>query len=349
MQEIIAAIEAWHSHNEALALATVVRVYGSAPRSAGAKLLVSSRGAMVGSVSGGCVEAAVVATALRAIKTGQHTLSTFGISDEQAWEAGLACGGTIDIMVEPLSSAAATLLTTTVRAAIAEEREWALALVIDGPLAGTRWLIDLAHNTLPAAVPPDLARHVLEDARILLTTEHSTIGTYAVNAEAVTVFIETHLPAPHLVVVGGVHIATVLCACAKQLGFHVTIVDPRTAFASRERFPQADAVLHEWPDAAFTHLRLDRGTYIAVLTHDPKLDDPAIIQALQHPVRYIGVLGSRKTQEERRQRLQAQGLTATDLARLHAPIGLPLGANTPAEIAISILAEIVAVKHNQRV
>jgi xanthine dehydrogenase accessory factor len=344
MREIIEAIEVWQQRGEPLALATVVHVAGSAPRGPGAALLVAQSGAMVGSVSGGCVEAAVVDECLRALKTGRISRRTFGISDELAWEVGLACGGSIEILIEPLTPATIAFLRRTVRPLLDQEREWALAIVLDGPQAGVRWLIDAA-EVEAGPLPPTLARQIESDSSVLLESGRSDIRTYALTDPATAVFIATHRPAPHLVIVGGVHIATVLCACAKQLGFVVTIVDPRSAFATSERFPLADALIHAWPDDALPALRLDRTTFVAVLTHDPKLDDPAIVAALKYPVRYIGVLGSRATQARRRERLHAQGLSDADLGRLHGPIGLPLGGKTPGEIAISILAEIITVQH----
>ncbi len=343
MREIIEAIEVWGRRGEAVALATVVQVSGAAPRGPGAMLAVSQSGAMVGSVSGGCVEAAVVAECLRALKTGQVSRSAFGFSDEQAWEVGLACGGRIDIVIEPLTVATATLLREVVRPLLDQEREWALAVVLDGPQAGARWLIAAAAS-IPAPLAA-LASQVAADSQALLAAGRSEIRSYPQADGATAVFIATYRPAPHLVIVGGVHIATALCVCAKQLGWTVTIVDPRSAFATSARFPLADALIHAWPDEALPTLRLDRSTFVAVLTHDPKLDDPALLTALQYPVGYIGVLGSRATQERRRARLREQGVSEADLARLHGPIGLPLGGKAPGEIAISILAEMIAVQH----
>ncbi|MBA3471171.1 MAG: XdhC family protein [Herpetosiphonaceae bacterium] len=344
MREIIEAIDVWRQRGEQIALATVVQVAGAAPRGPGAMLVVAQSGAMVGSVSGGCVEAAVVAACLRALKTGQISRSTFGFSDEQAWEVGLACGGSIDILIEPLTAPTSTLLRETVGPLLDQEREWSLAVVLDGPQAGTRWLISPAESA-PPPLPTFLADQVLADSRTLLEHGHSEVRSYPLDKGDTTVFIHTQLPAPHLVIVGGVHIATALCVCAKQLGWRVTIVDPRSAFATSERFPLADARIHAWPDEALPTLRLDRRTFVAVLTHDPKLDDPALLVALKHPVGYIGVLGSRATQARRRDRLRDQGVSDEDLARLHGPIGLPLGGKAPAEIAISILAEMIKVQH----
>lgn len=346
MREIINTLEAWHSRGEALAMATVVRAYGSAPRGPGARLLVGGTGAMAGSVSGGCVEGAVVEAALEALESGQPRLLDFGISDDQAWDVGLACGGTIAVLVEPLDAAAVAFWLERVRPALEAERPWALALALDGPAAGARWLIDPAapeDQPAPAELPPA----ILADALALLDSGASEVRSYELAGGASGVFIEVHPPAPHLVIVGAVHIASALCAGARELGWMVSIVDPRGMFATRERFPGADALLAEWPDEALPRLRLDRSTFVAVLTHDPKLDDPAILAALQRPVRYIGVLGSRKTQAKLRDRLRAHGVGEEDLARLRGPIGLPLGASTPAEIAVSILAEMIAVRHGR--
>ncbi|HYF61835.1 MAG TPA: XdhC family protein, partial [Herpetosiphonaceae bacterium] len=319
MREILHTLEAWHGRGEALAMATVVRAYGSAPRGPGARLLVGASGAMAGSVSGGCVEGAVVAAALEAIEGGQPRLLDFGISDDQAWDVGLACGGIIAVLVEPLDAASVAFWLDSVRPALEAERPWALAVALDGPSAGARWLIDPAADSATAG----LDEAVRADALALLDADVSEVRSYELAGAPASVFIEVHPPAPHLVIVGAVHIASALCAGARELGWTVSIVDPRGMFATRERFPGADALLAEWPDDALPRLRLDRSTYVAVLTHDPKLDDPAILTALKHPVRYIGVLGSRKTQAKLRDRLREHGVSEDDLARLRGPIGLP--------------------------
>lgn len=236
----------------------------------------------------------------------------------------------------------------TLHSAIQAERAVALATVVAGPGVGAKLLIDPDGQQLGSLGDATLDEQVRRDALLLLDQERNEARDYPVDAEQATVLIETYPPPPHLVIVGAVHTAIPLTTAAKLLGFRVTVVDPRTAFATRERLPDADELVTEWPDDALPHLRLDRSTYVAVLTHDPKFDDPAVRIALAHPVRYIGALGSKRTQERRRATLLEAGVPEQELGRIFGPIGLPIGGRTPAELAISILAEIIAVRNGRR-
>ncbi len=240
------------------------------------------------------------------------------------------------------------LIFDALRAAIDAERPVALATIVEGPGSGAKLLIDPAGRRLGSLGDPALDEQVREDALGLLDEERNEAREYRTGDTLVTVLVETFPPPPHLIVVGAVHTAIPLTTGAKLLGFRVTIVDPRTTFATPERFPDADDLIVEWPDDALPRLRLDRSTYIAVLTHDPKFDDPSVRIALAHPVRYVGALGSQRTQERRRATLREAGVPEEDLQRIRGPIGLPIGARTPGELAISILAEIVAVRRGRR-
>lgn len=239
------------------------------------------------------------------------------------------------------------MLFDVLRESITAERPVALATIVAGAGQGAKLLIR-PDDTLGSFGSADLDERARSDALKLLDAEKSETRSYEHAGGAVTVLIESYPPPPHLIIVGAVHTAIPLSTCAKQLGFRVTVVDPRAAFATPERFPDADELVIEWPDEALPGLRLDRSTYIAVLTHDPKLDDPAVQIALQHPVRYIGAIGSPKTQVARKQHLRESGVSDEALARIHGPIGLPLGSKTPAEIAISILAEMIAVRRGKK-
>jgi len=233
------------------------------------------------------------------------------------------------------------------RQAITDERPVALATVLQGANTCAKLLIEAAgpvHGSLGDATLDD---NVRDDALALLDAETSTTRTYITTHGEQDVLIEVYPSPPHLVIVGAVHTAIPLTTCAKELGFRVTIVDPRSAFATPERFGHADDLVVAWPDEALPTLRLDRSTYVAVLTHDPKLDNPAVRVALQYRVRYVGALGSPKTQEKRKQALRDEGVSERDLQRIHGPIGLSINAKTPAEIAIAILAEIVAVRRKK--
>jgi xanthine dehydrogenase accessory factor len=239
------------------------------------------------------------------------------------------------------------MIFDTLRQAIAQERPIALATVIAGGSLGAKLLIEPDGQPLGSLGEGALDAQVQADALQLLDAETSQTRAYSSAAGDISVLIEVYPPPPHLVIVGAVHTAIPLTTCAKQLGFRVSVIDPRATFATNERFPDADELIVEWPDEAMPRLRLDRSTYIAVLTHDPKLDDPAVRIALSYPVRYVGAIGSPKTQAKRKQALQESGVSPEALARIHGPIGLPLGSKAPAEIAISILAEMIAVRRGR--
>ena len=233
------------------------------------------------------------------------------------------------------------------RRAISEEHPVALATVIEGPGMGSKLLVDAGETRLGTLGDAELDVAVRTDALELLDQERNESRSYQARGTPVEVLIETYPAPPHLIIVGAVHAAIPLASTAKLVGFRVTVVDPRTAFATADRFPHVDALIVEWPDEALPKLRLDRSTYVAVLTHDPKFDDPAVRLALQHPVRYVGALGSQKTQARRRAMLLEAGVDEKELNRIHGPIGLPIGARTPAELALSIMAQIVAVRRGK--
>ena len=307
----------WHRAGRGAALATVVETWGSAPRQAGSQLAVSGDGEMTGSVSGGCVEGAVVAEALAALADRKPRILTFGVSDETAFAAGLACGGTIRVLVEPVGEGAEALpeaLLADLVAARAANRASALVLRPEG---WARAL--LAPGTDPAA-----------DAR--LKSDRSGL-------EDDGRFIAVYNPPLRLIIVGAVHIAQPLLTIARACGYAPVLIDPRSAFGSAARFP-GEMILEDWPDEAMTALAPDARTAIVTLTHDPKLDDPALRMALGSPAFYIGALGSKKTHAKRLERLTAAGFAPDQIARIHAPVGLDIGARTPAEIAVSIIAEI---------
>jgi len=239
------------------------------------------------------------------------------------------------------------MIFEALRQAIAAEQPAILATVVAGPGLGAKLYSETDGQTLGSLGDASIDAQVLADGRALLDAETSTTRTYSTESGAITVLIEVYPALPHLIIVGAVHTAIPLTTCAKQLGFRVTIVDPRAAFATPERFPDADRLIVEWPDEALPQLRLDRSTYVAVLTHDPKLDDPAVRIALAYPVRYVGAIGSTKTQAKRKATLLEAGMSEEALARIYGPIGLPLGSKTPAEIAISILGEMIAVRRGQ--
>ncbi len=342
MRDVIDAIILWQARGERVAVATVVRTLGSSPRGLAAKMVVSDRGNIAGSVSGGCIEGAVYDACQHAISTQTAALLHFGVADEQAWEVGLACGGTIDVYVAPLpiidrshGSDIASMLIQRV----ATQQPVAVATIIAGVGLGQQLLIGSSDEVGPSDMPPGLVSdRIRADATAMLS--EGSHGTRLYDDREV--FVEAYPPPPTIIMIGAVHISLELTSYAKQLGFRTVVVDARAAFATAERFGHADELIHAWPDEALTG-RLHQHVAVVVLTHDPKLDDPALMVALPSNARYVGALGSRKTHAERLERLQNAGLTADQVGRIHAPIGLNIGGRTPAEIALSIMAQIIAV------
>lgn len=337
MLDLYKSVNQWIADRQRVALATVAATWGSAPRQAGSKMAISENMAMVGSVSGGCVEGAVVEEALASLKTGKPKLLRYGVSDDQAWEVGLACGGAISVFVEPLPLEWWKVLET----AATNNTALATATLLDGPLAGGRVAVDGAGEVVFAT--PELPGELADTLAAAARRPASGVETAAGHS----VMVDLQERRPHLILIGGVHVAIALQKIARALGMRVSLVDPRQAFANAERFPDVDNILNDYPQRALPALGLDRDTYLAVLTHDPKIDDPALLAALESDAPYIGVLSSRRTHQKRVERLKAAGVSDEALARLRTPIGLGIGAQTPEEIALAILAEIVAVRRGK--
>jgi xanthine dehydrogenase accessory factor len=310
----------WHRQDRGAALATVVETWGSAPRPAGSQLAVSGAGEIMGSVSGGCVEGAVVAEAVEAIADGRPRLLTFGVSDETAFAVGLACGGTIRVLVEPVGPGGDRLPEALLADLVAARAAHRPMAYVTHPETHARRLTAGPGDVLEAAV---LAR---------LRSDRSGV-------EPDGHFIAVHNPPLRMIVVGAVHIAQGLVAMARLCGYAPVLIDPRAAFGSAERFP-GETIREDWPDEAMADLAPDARTAVVTLTHDPKLDDPALRAALASPAFYIGCLGSPRTHAKRLDRLRAGGVGEDMIARIHAPVGLDIGAKSPAEIAVSIMAEV---------
>jgi xanthine dehydrogenase accessory factor len=305
---------AWARAGRGAALATVIETWGSAPRQAGSQLAITGDGQIMGSVSGGCVEGAVVVEALEAMADGVPRVLSFGVTDETAFAVGLACGGTIRVLVEPVAPwqdlLAELVAIRAARGAVGyavDLSNWSRALILPGFDAA----VDLCLRQDRAAI---------EGAR----------------------FIVPHNPPLRLIVVGAVHIAQSLVGMARIAGYDPVVIDPRETFGAQARFP-GEVVLDEWPDEALARLAPNARTAIVTLTHDAKLDDPAIRFALGSACFYLGCLGSKKTHAARVERLALAGFSADQIARIHAPVGLNIGARTPAEIAVSILAQMTAL------
>src|SRR5215207_281534 len=341
MRDILPDLNNWAAdEDQSIALATVIQTWGSSPRRAGAKMALTPDGRITGSVSGGCVEGAVFEAGVEVLKSNRPQLLHFGVADETAWEVGLACGGSIDILVKPLDKE----FFKSLRSVLVEERPAAVLTVVRAPdeLLGRELLFKEDGNVV-GTIDDNLDEQAVRLAKETLLQGSSRRANLS---EDVEVFIEVILPPPTLIAVGGVHITIALVSLAKTLGYRTIVVDPRSAFGSQERFPHVDQLIQSWPEDAFQKILLTRSTAIAMLTHDPKLDDPALKIALPSSAFYVGALGSKTTQAKRRQRLLDDGLSPANLDRLHGPIGLKIGAATPEEIAMSIMAEIVAARNH---
>lgn len=378
MRELIEEVLAWTAGGARVALAKVVALEGSGPREPGAAMAVHEDGRVLGSVSGGCVEGAVVAEAMARLADGRPSLVRFGYSDDEAFAVGLTCGGTLTVLVTPEPPATLSELAGALRA----EEPVALATVVRVDLRGLDapsavgpepTAVGVADRSDPATaggrvIPAvgdsllvradgsfsgrlggdELFRVVARDAQGALAAGRSELRHYGLAGEArsreVEVFLEAFGPPPRMVIFGAVDFTAALVRLAKFLGYRVTVCDARAVFATRARFPMADEVVVDWPQRYLEREggRLDRRDAICVLTHDPKFDVPALVAALATDAGYVGAMGSRRTHAERVARLREAGVAEADLARIMAPIGLDLGARTPEETAVAIAAEIIA-------
>ncbi len=342
MRELLPTIEKWINERKKVALATVVEVYGSAPQPLGSKMVISSTGDMAGSVSAGCVEGAVVEEALACLQENKSKLLHYGVTNETAWEVGLACGGTLEIFVEPFSF---NTHFSALRDAVSEQRMVTAVTILTGEHTGKKMLLTPQGEMLGSLGAADLDNQALAHTKILWQSHASERATITLNGIEIQVFYEVFPPLPRLIIVGAVHIAMPLVDIAKTLGFHTIVIDARSAFATSERFPHADQLIKHWPHEALIDLKLDESSYVVTLTHDEKFDNPALKIALNSPARYVGALGSKKTHAKRCENLLKEGVTQAQLDRIHAPIGLKIGSRGPREIALSIMAEIIAVSH----
>jgi xanthine dehydrogenase accessory factor len=354
MKELLDTLSAWEAEGLDTGRAVVVRTFGSAPRPEGASLLYASDGRIAGSVSGGCVEGAAAEQIEHARATGNALVIRYGISDEQAWDVGLACGGTIDVLVEPVVPAAA------VEAARASLGAGGQGTAVVTPLPDDSPPADSGPHEPGEGAPPAPPLVVHEDGRL-----EGTLGDAALDGALVesalaalkrgqsrtielgdrSLFVEAFPVRPRLVVVGAVEVARSLVRLAREVGFETVVIDGRASFATPERFPDVDQLVVGWPDEIADDIGLGPNDAVAVLTHDVKFDEPAIVEALRRGCRYVGAVGSRKTQADRRQRLRDAGVSDAALAELRGPVGLDLGGRQPAETALAILAEVVAERY----
>jgi xanthine dehydrogenase accessory factor len=313
MKDVLETLEGWNAEGLRFVTATVVKIERSAPRGPGAVLAVSEKGEVAGSVTGGCVEPAVYEEAQEVLAGGPPRLVSYGIADEEAFEVGLPCGGTVHIFLSTVEHDLVEELAEAVRS----ERPIALAVTVSGSEIGKHELVALNGHFEP-------------------TIEDDT-------------FFLPFAPRPEMYVFGAVDHAAAIGRMGKFLGYRVTICDARARFATRERFPDVDDVVVQWPDEFLRGAPVDERTAICVLTHDHKFDVPLLKVALETPADYIGAMGAKRTTEARNERLRAEGVTEEQLARIHAPIGLRIGSQTPEEVAVAVAAEIVATRRKAAV
>ena len=305
MREVAQELRAWREAGDPVAIATVVETWGSSPRPLGSKMLVAGSGRMAGSVSNGCIEGDVFEEAQEVLASGRSKLVEYGVADDVAFEVGLACGGHIEVFIQP-----ATKVHDEALRLLAEDRPFVLSTNM---ISGTTELVKRTPQTELPARDGDT-------------------------------FEEPFARPAHMVIVGAIHIAIPLHRLAKVMGYRVTVVDARAQFATHERFPEADELLVLWPDEALAGMTIDRSTALVILTHDPKFDLPALRAALPSGAGYIGAIGSRKTNQNRFDALRAEGFTEEQLTRVHGPIGLDLGGRGAEETALGIMAEVTAVR-----
>lgn len=344
MIDILETLERWQREGRRAAIATVVAVEFSAPRDPGSAMAVNDCGEVCGSVSGGCVEGAVYEEARDVLRTGRARLVTYGISDSDAISVGLTCGGTIHIFVRMANDD----LTGRIARAVREDVPVALVLRMDGRAVGAERLVYARDDAFGSLGSAGLDYAATGEARALLAAGATAVRAFGEQGEPtgvdVRVFIGSFAPKPNMYIFGGVDFTRAMVHVGRDLGYHVTVIDARPVFATRKRFPEADEVVVSWPDEFLSRAPIDERTAVIVLTHDTKFDVPLLKVALKSKAGYIGAMGSRRTHAERVELLREAGVTDADLARINAPIGLDIGGRTPEETAISIAAEIIALR-----
>ncbi len=321
----------WQKANQKIALARVVRTWRSSPRPAGSALLVNEAGEMMGSVSGGCVEKAVVSKALKVLETGQPELVKYGVADEDAWEVGLSCGGALSVYIAPFF----------------QDEDWDIIETCQKGNKGLVILTKLDEVGQNIFIDPEVENnHSLElnDAmkQLYVKNENGIIED-----QGVTYFCHVFPPLNKMILIGSAHITVEMIELAKKFGFETIVIDPRDTFAKKTSYEvKPDQLMVKWPQEVLNDFTLDHSTYAVILSHDPKIDDEALKILLKSKVRYIGALGSKRTHAKRVARLQGYGFSEEEIAKIHAPIGVPINALLPKEIALSVMAEVINAKNS---
>lgn len=340
-------VRQWIGERRAIATATLVETVGSAPLDAGAMMLIDAQGRVEGSVTGGCIEMALVDEAREVLAGGAPRVRTYGITDEQAAGVGLMCGGTVHVFVERLEEEAASVVDEAL-AAVIEGRPAAIATLLDGEGAGTR--MALVEDRIRGGFGVELLERTVErEMRGMLEQGVTTLRRYGADGAAMGSDLRVHIQAfaepPEMIIFGAIDYSVALASLARELGYRVTIVDARAPFVGSPRFSAVAEVAVDWPDRHLEAKALGPRDVVLVFTHDPKFDEPALISALASGAGYVGALGSRRTQRDRADRLRESGVSEEAISRIAAPCGLDIGARTPAETAVSILAEVIAVQN----
>jgi len=343
MRDLLPQLEDWLHSGERVALATVLATWGSAPRPAGSSMAISASGQIAGSVSGGCVEGAVIQAAQEVLSGRGPQRLHFGVADETAWEVGLACGGEIEIFVQELDRALADYALQ----ALKMDRALAIGTLVkaDGELLGAQVILSEAGAAASSSLTAQRVAQIEGNLADALRARSAKLAQLA-GSDQLEIFLNPIPPAPSLILVGGGHIAIALAEIAAAVHYRTAVVDPRRVFATGERFPHIADLIQEWPQKAFEHLLINSSTAVATLSHDPKIDDPALAAALHSSAFYIGALGSQKSHAKRLKRLADLGFSPADTGRIKGPIGIDIGAVTPEEIALAIMAEVVAAFRN---
>ena len=349
MREISEEIQKWSKAGKSIAIATIVKANGNPLRPLGSKMAVTTEGQIAGSVTGGCIEGAVYEEAQEVIRSGAPKLVHYGLTSNQTpWEIGLSCGSSLDVLIEPCHSLVWQQVEQPILDALQQKTLLACATLISGDGLGAKLLVWPDGRTQGSLGSQILDQAALEAVQAQLASQDASNAVLQIAGQEAEIFIDVFIPPARLIIIGAVHIAIPLVTLAKKLGYVTIVVDPRKAFATRERFPDADELILEWPSDALEKLKPDLGTAVAAVSHDEKFDNPALAIALKSPAKYVGVLGNRRKIPNRLDALRELGVSEEELQKLHAPIGLDLGSVQPEEIALSVLAEIVAVRHGRQ-
>ncbi len=344
MREVLNQIRDWHAAGRKAALCTLVEVHGTSPRPVGAWMAVTEDGEVVGSITGGCVENDAIERARAVLGEGRAQTATYGVADDLGLEVGLTCGGSVEALIEPFHDGP---LWARLAELLEANLAGATAVVVDPePLRGRRLVVNDA-GAVTGSIDSAADQAILAEAERRMQT--ATAGTIelALGGEKARVFVQGFARPQRLVIVGATHAAIALSRMASVLGFHVTVIDPRSAFAHAQRLPDADEIVCAWPEEALSQMTLGTDCYVVALAHDPKFDTPAIAHSLENGARYIGAIGSRKTHERRKKRLRELGYGDEQLDLIRSPVGLDLGGRSPEEIALAVLAEMVASRYER--